>query len=159
MKTGFLLIALLYSFAAAVYAKDPEVLRYDIECAGSEAVQGNYLVKVWVYTKEKKVTSELLKKYAVHGVIFKGYAGKSGCVSQLPVAQSPALEQEKADFFNAFFNRDKAFAKYATEISGTLERTKVGKEYRYGMVVTVSKDMLRKDLEAAGVIRGLTEGF
>ena len=34
------------------------------------------------------------------------------------------------------------------------DRVKVGKEYKIGVVVSVHKDALRKDLEAAGIIRG-----
>jgi hypothetical protein len=133
-------------------------LRYDIECAGN-GTQGSYLVKVWVYSKANKLDSEILKKYAIHGDIFKGYAGKTDCVQQKPLADSPAVEQQKADFFNAFFNTDKAFSKYATVVGGSLQSIKVGKEYKYGAVISVSKDMLRQDLEKAGVIRGLNTGF
>jgi len=158
MKTRLFLITMLCFVTFSIEAKKPENLRYDIECAGNGA-QGSYLVKVWVYTKESKLTSEVLKKYAVHGVIFKGYAGKSNCSSQRAIAQSPALEQEKSDFFNAFFNKDKAYSKYATEVSGSVERIKIGKEYKYGAVISVSKDMLRQDLEKAGIIRGLSDGF
>ena len=39
------------------------------------------------------------------------------------------------------------------------DRMKVGREYKIGVVVSVSKDALRKDLEAAGVIKGLSSGF
>jgi sRNA-binding protein len=39
------------------------------------------------------------------------------------------------------------------------DRIKVGKEYKIGVIVSVMKDELRKDLEAAGVIRGLASGF
>jgi len=39
------------------------------------------------------------------------------------------------------------------------ESVKVGKEYKIGVVVSVSKDQLRKDLEAAGIIKGLSSGF
>jgi hypothetical protein len=150
---GMLIIALIF-----MGAKKPEALRYDIECAGN-GTQGSYLVKVWVYTKVGKVDSETLKRCAVHGVIFKGYAGKSECVQQKALAGSPALEQEKADFFNAFFHTDKAFAKYAYEIGGSIERIKVGKEYKNGAIISVAKDMLRQDLEQAGIIRGLNTGF
>jgi hypothetical protein len=158
MKVKFLLIAFLCSLAWPMNAKKPETLRYDIECAGNGS-QGTYLVKVWVYGKERQITSDVLKKYAVHGVIFKGFAGKNGCAAQKPLAQSPALEQEKADFFDAFFNTDKAYAKYVTEVEGTTERVKVGKEYKIGAIISVSKDLLRKDLEEAGIIRGLSDGF
>lgn len=139
-------------------AKQPDVLRYDIECAGN-GVQGTYLVKVWVYSKNNQLTSDMMKKYAVHGIIFKGYAGNDkGCVSQKAMVSS-SIEQDRADFFDAFFNTDKAYARYATEIDGAVERIKIGKEYKYGFVISVSKDALRKDLEGAGIIRGLSAGF
>ena len=156
-KLGFVMTMLI---AALVFmgAKKPENVRYDIECAGNGS-QGNYLVKVWVYTSSSKPNSETLKKCAVHGVIFRGYAGKDNCVQQKPLANSPALEEQKADFFNSFFNTDKAFTKYATEIVGSLERVKFGKEYKHGAIISVSKDVLRQDLEKAGIIRGLGTGF
>jgi len=160
MKKITFLLAMLTIALLFMGAKKPEKsnLRYDIECAGN-GTQGTYLVKVWVYTKESKLDSEILKKYAVHGVIFKGYSGKTECVQQRPLANSPAIEQQKADFFNAFFNTDKAFSKYATEIGGSIERIKIGKEYKYGAVISVAKDMLRQDLEKAGIIRALNTGF
>ena len=39
------------------------------------------------------------------------------------------------------------------------DRVKVGKEYKIGIVVSVMKDQLRKDLEAAGIVKGLSSGF
>ena len=36
---------------------------------------------------------------------------------------------------------------------------KVGKEYKIGVIVTVMSSSLRKDLEAAGIIKGLSSGF
>ena len=159
MKTKFLFMVIFCLLALSVQANKPENLRYDIECAGTGS-QGTYLVKVWVYGKNpKKITSDVIKKYAVHGVIFKGFAGKSGCAAQRPIAQSPALEQEKADFFNVFFNKDKAYGKYVTEVGGTAERVKIGKEYKVAAIISVSKDLLRKDMETAGIIRGLSDGF
>lgn len=158
MKKLLLFTAAFCIAVLPVMAKQPEALRYDIECAGNGA-QGTYLVKVWVYSKNHQLTSDMLKKYAVHGVIFKGYAGNDkGCVSQKAMA-NPAIEQGHADFFAAFFNTDKAYARYATEIDGSVERIKIGKEYKYGSVISVAKDALRKDLEAAGIIRGLSGGF
>ena len=158
MKTKLFLITLFCFAAFSLNAQKSENLRYDIECAGN-GTQGTSLVKVWVYTKSSKLTSEVLKQYAVHGIIFKGYAGKNGCSQQRPLAQTPALEQEKANFFHPFFNNDKAYAKYATEVDGSIERVKIGKEYKYGAIISVSKDLLRKDLEAAGILRGLSDGF
>ena len=75
------------------------------------------------------------------------------------MATSPALEQERTNFFDPFFNIDKAYNRYASDVGGGFERIRVGNEYKIGAVISVAKDMLRRDLEAAGVIRGLADGF
>ena len=99
------------------------------------------------------------RKNAVHGVIFKGYGGGQGCVSQRPMASSPGVETQFEEYFKSFFADGGEFQKYASIMSGTTETTKVGREYKVGCVVSVRKDDLRKALEAAGVIRGLSSGF
>ena len=42
---------------------------------------------------------------------------------------------------------------------GSQEVVKVGKTYKIGLVVSVSKDALRKALEKAGVVKALGAGF
>jgi sRNA-binding protein len=73
------------------------------------------------------------------------------------------LEDEKADFFEPFFEEGGRYMKFVSESSDgnvdAADRVKVGKEYKIGVVVSVHKDALRKDLEAAGIIRGLSSGF
>ena len=49
--------------------------------------------------------------------------------------------------------------KYVSVTSASQEVIKVGKEYKVGMVVSVHKDALRKALENAGVVKGLSHGF
>lgn len=45
-------------------------------------------------------------------------------------------------------------------VGGNREVLKIAKKkYKVGAVVTVNKDMLLKDLQAAGVVKGLTNGF
>ncbi|HEY9124892.1 MAG TPA: hypothetical protein VIO15_11175, partial [Bacteroidales bacterium] len=55
------------------------------------------------------------------------------------------------------------YMRYVAESSdgsiGAEDRLKVGKEYKIGIVVSVQKDLLRKDLEKAGIIRALDSGF
>ena len=131
---------------------------YEIECAGA-ASQGSQLVRVWVLGNDRDVNIDLIKRYAVHGVIFKGYAGGNGCTPQKPMVTNPAIEQQRDNFFSPFFNTDRAYNKYATQVGNTLERIQEGKDYKIGAVISVSKDMLRRDLEAAGVLRGLSGGF
>ena len=138
--------------------KDTEHFRYEIECAGN-GVQGTYLVKVWSYSKKKDVAAEQCKKNAVHGVIFKGYAGGNGCVSQRPLVTKPGAEEENKEYFDLFFSDKGDYYKYVSSTSAAPEIVKVGKEYKVGVVVSVHKDELRKALEAAGIVRGLNSGF
>ncbi|MBQ4393726.1 MAG: hypothetical protein II825_00305 [Paludibacteraceae bacterium] len=162
----FLLSLLVVALALPVSAgirqkkanKDTNQFRYEIECAGN-AIQGTYLVKVWSYSKKASVAENQCRKNAVHGVIFKGYGGGQGCVSQRPMANQPGIENQYKDYFNSFFAEGGEFQKYASIMEGTTEIVKVGKEYKVGVVVSVRKDDLRKALEAAGIIRGLNSGF
>jgi hypothetical protein len=163
------LIALLintnnvFAQAAKKADNDTKNWRYELECVGT-GNEGTYLIKVYSYSKKSKIAIAQAQKNAVHGVVFKGFGGGGrGCTSQRPLANSPAVEDEKADFFKAFFADGGKFMKYVSVSGdGTINSEdimKVGKEYKIGIVVTVMKDQLRKDLEAAGVIKGLSSGF
>ena len=138
--------------------KDTKQFRYEIECAGN-AIQGTYLVKVWTYSKHAGVAANQCRKNAVHGVIFKGYGGGQGCVSQRPLASDPGVETQFEEYFASFFAEGGEFQKYASVIEGTTEITRLDREYKVGCVVSVRKDDLRKALEAAGVIKSLNSGF
>lgn len=141
--------------------KDTEAWRYEIECVGIGKA-GTKVIKVWSYSKKAKIAIAQAKKNAVHGIIFQGYAGGGqGCTSQKPLASNPSVEQEKQEFFDNFFNINGG--KYMKFVSSSGDSTptvmKVGKEYKIGVVVTVMSSNLRKDLEAAGIVRGLSSGF
>ena len=138
--------------------KDTNQFRYEIECAGN-AIQGTYLVKVWSYSKKAAIAENQCRKNAVHGVIFKGYGGGQGCVAQRPLANNPGVETQYKEYFDSFFAEGGEYQKYASIMEGTVETVKVGKEYKVGVVVSVRKDDLRKALEAAGIVRGLSSGF
>ncbi|HLA56156.1 MAG TPA: hypothetical protein VK623_08650 [Flavobacterium sp.] len=162
-----LLMATTSIFAQAAAKRKAEKAtaewRYEIECAGI-GTDGTYLIKVWSYSKNPKVATAQAKKNAVHGVIFKGFGGGGrGCTSQKPLVSNPNVEMEKADFFDLFFEDGGKYMKFVTESSdgnvAAEDRLKVGKEYKIGVVVSVQKDLLRADLEAAGIIRGLSSGF
>ena len=140
--------------------QDTENWRYEIECVGI-GKPGTKVVRVWSYSKKATIAQTQSKKNAVHGIIFQGYAaGGQGCTSQKPLANNPALEQEKEDFFKDFFAEGGKYMKFVS-MSGDNVPTvvKVGKEYKVGVVVVVMSDNLRKDLEAASVVRGLSSGF
>lgn len=138
--------------------QDVNNFRYELECAGN-ASKGNYLVKVWSFSKKASVAAELCKRDAVHGVIFKGFSGTQGCVSQRPMADNPGVEFEFEEYFQEFFKEGGEYLKYVILTAGTQEVVKIGKEYKVGVIVTVHKDALRKTLEEAGIIKGLGSRF
>ena len=156
-KAIMLLLALVlstsYSFAKKMQVTET---RYDIE--GVETgIQGTFLVKVYVYTSKPEATTEQIKYAAVHGVLFRGFSGK-GFASQKALAR-PEIETQKADFFSAFWGNGDYLA-YASIANAVADRVKVSsKEYKIGVIVSVSKDSLRKSLEDAGIIKGLNSGF
>jgi hypothetical protein len=142
--------------------KDTEAWRYEIE-AVQTGIQGTYLIKVWSYSKKPNVAIEQAKKNAVHGIIFKGFAGTSTVPGQKPLSSNVNLEQEKSDFFKPFFDEGGKYLKFVSlSNDGAVaaeDRMKIGKEYKIGVIVSVNVSGLRKDLEAAGIIKSLGAGF
>lgn len=134
--------------------------RYDIEYARSSG-DGMCQVKVWSYSKKPRIAAEQCRKNAVHAIIFKGYSSGDGSMtSQRPLVKSAAVQNEKAAFFEDFFLDGGPYRQYVSAVTdGSMELKKVGKQYKVGVVVTVSKDQLRKYLEEQGVIRSLGSGF
>lgn len=168
---GFALVIILISLitnnlnaqARAKAEKATKQWRYEIECMGVGS-EGTYLIKVYSYSKRADVAIEQAKKNAVHGIVFKGFsAGVQGCPAQKPLARNANIEVEKAEFFDSFFADGGKYMKFVSLTSdGSVDASdvmKVGKEYKVGVIVSVQKDLLRKDLEDAGVIRGLNSGF
>ncbi|HCT31223.1 MAG TPA: hypothetical protein DIW31_10955 [Bacteroidales bacterium] len=141
--------------------KDTDDFVYEIE-GMSVGTQGTYLIKVWSYSKKPTIAINQAKKNAVHGVIFKGFSGKPGVPGQKALA-TPEIEKEKEAWFDEFFSDKGNYNRYVTESGdGTVaaeDRMKVGKKYKIGVIVSVNVADLRKALEDAGVIKGLSSGF
>lgn len=142
--------------------KDTNAWRYELE-AVQTGVQGTYLIKVWSYSKKAEVAIEQAKKNAVHGIIFRGFSGKDRVPGQAPLTNNPNLVDEKADFFEEFFADGGKYLKFvSTTNDGAVaaeDRLKIGKEYKIGVILSVNITTLRKDLENAGLIKGLSSGF
>lgn len=144
--------------------KETEQWRYEIECVGT-GIQGTYLIKVWSYSKNSDIAIEQAKKNAIHGVIFKGFVGdKNGCTNQKPLSRNSNLENEQKTFFKHFFADGGKYIKFVSlSTDGAIDagdRLKINKkEYKIGVIVSVRKDELRKDLESAGIIKSLSSGF
>ena len=135
---------------------------YEVQCMGA-GMDGTQLVKVWGYGKKPNDAIEQAKKNAVQAVIFKGIAnGERGCM-QKPLVTSHGSEQQFQDYFNAFFQAGGKYLNYVNLSSdGSIDpkdRLKIGKQYKVGVIVSVNHAQLRKELEAAGIIKKLGEGF
>ncbi len=157
-----LLLTVFFLFGAfEMSAKDKEdespLRNYTIEGAGRTAGQGSYMVKVTVTTKNKNLPDRDISKCAVHGVLFQGFSGDNHHTEK-PLARSASAEAEHKEFFDSFFSSSRA-AQYANPVQSTRQVTKSGKEYVITEIVEVQKDLLKKDLQDAGVLRSLNSGF
>lgn len=139
---------------------ETDKFRYDLEYARPSG-DGVCQVKVWSYSKKSRIAAEQCRKNAVHGIIFKSYStGDGTTASQRPLVKDPSVQQEKAEFFEEFFSDGGPYRQFVSAVTdGSQEIVKVGKQYKVGVVVTVSKDQLRKYLESQGIVRSLGSGF
>lgn len=135
---------------------------YEVQCVGVGS-QGTQLIKVFCYGKKADMSDAIAeaKKNAVHAILFRGVAASSGCGGK-SLSSLADLEKNK-DFYTDFFKPNGQYLQYVNLSSdGSVspnDRLKVGNRYKVGVVVSVAKDALRKDLEKAGVIKGLSSGF
>ena len=150
-RISFLLLSILLCSLSCL-AQDKELIDYQISSAGV-ATQGTYLVNVTITTKKKTFNEQLLSYAAVHGVLFRG------CGAYMrPLAGSPMAEQQHADFYNDFFGNG-MYVNYTSIVPSTKSQMKSGKNYKTTASVQVMKDLLRKDLENAKVLKSLITGF
>lgn len=112
-QTLMLLSMILFAWLPSLTGKTkdkPQV--YEISCGGN-ATQGYYLVRVKATVDKKEIGDNILKRCAIHGVLFRGYAGGSGCTSQPPLTCSAMTEQQYSDFFVSFFRSGGGCEAYA----------------------------------------------
>lgn len=149
----------LFLLLQTIGAYADNVLNYEIVGAGV-GTQGTYLVKVWVVSKKNKPNLNLIKKCAVHGVLFRGFVNEDKRGGQKPLAGNSSVEQSNKSYFEKFFQDEGFYRNYVTMVSDSYEIVKTKKkEYRIGATLSVSSDQLRKQLTNDGIIRGLNTGF
>ena len=171
-QKNLLILALLLAIGTNANAQwkknkaneDTKIWRYDLECEGI-AKQGSKLVKVWSYSKNPKHAISRGMKNAVHGIVFKGYAGGGqGCTPLKPLVKDTDIEEKFKTFFDAFFADGGEYLKYVSAATdGSIaagDRLKVSRrEYKIGVIVTIQFNQLRKRLEKEGIVRSLASGF
>lgn len=141
--------------------------QYEVEPTTGQAVQGSILVKVWSYSKKKNIALTQAGKNAVHAVLFKGVSALNTNKARVPAQRAMVTdanaETEHAEYFKEFFKEGGKYMKFVNfqnnGIPGPGDIIKVGREYKIGVSVSVSKDALRKEMEAAGIVKSLGAGF
>lgn len=131
---------------------------YYVKSAG-QGQGGRYLVSVTVNVKKKlpSTAEDLVMKYAVQGVMFRGLMAADGYGEQKPLITDPNVEQTKADFFEAFNNEGK-YRNFASIVNSSLTsmKNKKTKMIETSAVVMVDKEALQHYLEEAHVIQGFS---
>ncbi|MBQ7942055.1 MAG: hypothetical protein IJ328_06585 [Muribaculaceae bacterium] len=148
-----LIFMITLSMSVIAYSQE-----YIISSAGI-GKSGNYNIKVVVSTKKKPKSNleDLVMRYAVHGVLFRGIMSTDGYGEHKPLIENPGIEQSRSDFFKPFFEEGQ-YKKYASIVETTLStmKNKQTKRVETSANVLVDKETLLKDLEKAGVVKGFS---
>lgn len=125
-----------------------------------DGVEGTILFKIFTYGKSENDCLAKAKKNAVKAVIFDGIPGSD---LQNALVTEAGAEEKYKDYFNAFFKDGGKYIKYVSiSTDGSIDpndRYRVGNKIKIGIIVQVQKASLRKELESAGIIRKLGDGF
>lgn len=159
-KILLIILISLFTFDLSAKKKDSDEFRYEIVPMGV-GTEGTALIKVYSYAKSQKKAIEVGKKNAVHGILFKGVPGGKGVYAQPPLVK-PIEQETNKDFFDEFFESGEYLRFVTVSSEGIIDpkdMMRVGKNYKIGIVYTVSKNELRKYLEDNKIIKRLDSIF
>ena len=72
----------------------------------------------------------------------------------------PNISEEKyKSYFNEFFKDGGKYLKFISLTNNNIEVLEGSDRLKVGIIVTIQKDNLRKELEAANIIKALNNGF
>lgn len=156
---SFSFLTLLCKTSVAQKDRNPSSYNYEVKFLKT-GVQGTELFKVYTYCKKEPQCIEMAKVDALKSILFKGIPG-SGLME--PMVREVGAEEKHRDYFTAFFKEGGKYLNFvAISNDGSIEdndRLKVGKQLKIGVVVSVQKAQLRKEMEAAGIVKKLSSGF
>lgn len=133
---------------------------FQIEC-NSVSADATYVVDVTLESKKELSDLGPVKLDAVDGVLFRGITGNS-CVTQKPMIAKAKSDVRKNSLIKNIYGKHKGYEKYVTNLSviskaPITQTTQQTFQYKYR--VAINKDLLRKDLVAAGLTNSLNNGF
>lgn len=114
---------------------------------------GTMTVRAWGGGNKKSEAIEQARKNAVYDVLFKGVKDSSGTITAL-VHEANAAERY-AEYFNPFFSDKGAYKKFSKLEKGSstpMIEAKGTNRVTYGVVVTVDRDALKKQLIKDGIL-------
>ncbi len=127
---------------------------YEIQHQGSGA--GTETVKVFSYAKNEKEGIELGKLNAIRAILFKGIPNAD---FQKPLVTEVGAEEKFKSYFNEFLKPGGKYLKFVALSSSNLDVFTSSEQQKVGIIVTIQKDNLRKELEVANIIKALNNGF
>ena len=126
---------------------------------GGTGKKGEYLVNVTVSVKKKEVSNaeNLVKRCAIHAVLFRGLMSAESYTSQKPLIKDPNVENVKSAFFQSFWNEEH-FKTYTALVPSSLMamKNKQTKMHEVTATVIVDKESLLKYMEEQGIIQGFS---
>jgi hypothetical protein len=133
---------------------------FQIEC-NTVSADATYVVDVVVESKKELSDLGPVKLDAIDGVLFRGLTG-SNCVTQQPMMVKSKSEFMKNSLIKNIYGKHKGYEKYVTNLS-VISKAPITQTtqqiFQYKYRVAINKDLLRKDLVAAGLIKSLNNGF
>lgn len=127
--------------------------RFETTCMGVEG-DGSQTMRAWGRGTTEGDAIEQAKKNAVNDVLFKGIKGNGECNSTPLVLEVNARERY-AKYFNPFFADGGEYRKFVREETGgeaSRLKAKGTSLTAYGIIVTVDREGLRRQLERDGVL-------
>ncbi len=162
VSIGFTLVLLMsspWAIAQSNNTRSIDNFNYEVQFI-RVGLEGTILFKIFSYGRNEIECIQNAKLNAIKAVIFKGIPGSD---LQKPLVTEPGAQEKYRNYFEIFFGKNGKYLRFVSlSGDGSInpdDRFKVGRQYKIGVVVSVQKAELRKELEDANIINKLGEGF
>ncbi len=128
---------------------------FEPTCLGVE-LDGSQTLRAWGKGRSKSDAIEQAKKNAVNTVLFTGGGGEC---NPTPLVPEVNARERYSAYFNPFFKDGGEYKKYVKEENAgkaTRLESKGSSISNYGIIVTVDREKLRRQLEKDGILKAGT---
>jgi hypothetical protein len=155
LKTGIILFGLIF-FAPLFSKAQSKAAYYNFEIEHIKSNDGIETLKIYSFEKNQSKGIEQGKINSIKAILFKGIPNSQ---NTKPLIKEYGAEEKYKKYFNDFFKKDGKYLKFISLSSNPSDITKEGNKLKVGIIVTIQKDNLRKELEASNIIKALNNGF